>query len=109
VVQFSGGAYMLRKRHENRLRFVHRELWCAPVGVGFKTGTIIGPMPNPEWAKIYKDSQLAIDRDGAIWHGAFSTEKNHRSWHKLDLPSTETEVEALTDVLGAILAKYVPA
>lgn len=97
---------LLRKRQERR-RFVHREVWTAPVGVGWKTGTAIGAVRNPRWMRVFPDSQLAIGRDGTIWHGAFSTEKNHRSWSKLDLPSTEAEVEALTEALGAILAKYV--
>jgi hypothetical protein len=66
-------------------------------------------MVNGEWAKFYRDSQLAIDRDGTIWHGAFYSEANTRSWRKLDTPSNETQVEALTAALGGILAEYLPA
>jgi hypothetical protein len=98
---------LLRKKQERR-RLVDREVWDAPVGVGWKTGRAMGAFQNPGWMKIYRDSQLAIDRDGTIWHGAFSTEKNNRNWSRLDLPSTEAEVEALTEALGAILAKHIP-
>jgi hypothetical protein len=96
-------------RQEERLRSISHEAWVAPAGVGQKTGTLIGTMLAGGWEKIFHDSQLAIDRDGTILHGAFSAEKGDRTWSKLDPPANETQVEALTEALGAILAEYVPA
>jgi hypothetical protein len=58
------------------------------VGVGYKTGTLIGSMLNGEWAKLYRDSQLAIDRDGTIWHGAFHSEKTGAAGASSSLPQT---------------------
>jgi hypothetical protein len=96
----------LRMRQEERKRFVEHEVWVAPIGVGFKTGRPIGGMLSGGWERIFHDSQLAIDRDGTIFHGAFSAEKQRRSWSKLDTPANKTQVEALAETLGAILAEY---
>jgi hypothetical protein len=106
VVEATG---FLRMRQEERVRFVNREAWVAPTGVGYKTGMVIGTRLTGGWEKVFRDSQLALDRVGEIFHGAFSAEKGDRTWSRLDPPANETQVEALTEVLGAILAEYVPA
>lgn len=98
----------LRKRKRPRSTYASYEIWVAPVGVGYRTGLLIGSMLNGGWEYIYSDSQLGIGRDGTLWHGRFHEEKQHRDWGRLAPPSNETKIEALMEALGAILAEYVP-
>ena len=96
----------IRKRQIPQTIFRNHEVWAAPAGVGFKTGRLIGTMLGGGWEYIY-NSQIAIDRDGNLWHGNFPTEKGRSSHGKLAKPINGTQLEALTEALGAILAKYV--